>query len=251
MRQALLIIGLLFSSSGSLGQGGKPEAVQVRRYERTGSGFDAITEANYELTRIATKPDDVAVIRLCSREPMALALSIAAMNPFTVARALNQGYNFVLERILFLRSEDCLGSDSAVAATELWAVPKGAALPTSVESINASQARLQTVGATNLLAEGTRNYRLAVKELTTKVRAAPDAIGVVVGYYFKQPSLEMKRRVREAQKMLEQSGLPHDRYSVRLMPWPGARSIDPPEPEPKYPSVLVVEVMKDRDARRY
>jgi len=64
---------------------------------------------------------------------MPLALSIAAMNPFIVARALNQGYNFSLERILFLRSEDCLGSDPAVAATELWAVPKGAALPPFVE----------------------------------------------------------------------------------------------------------------------
>src|SRR2546429_2119485 len=121
MRQTLfLIIGLLLSSGVSLGQGGKPEAVQVRRYERTGSGFDAITEANYELTRIAGKPDDIAVVRICSREPMPLALSIAAMNPFTVARALNQGYNFALKRILFLRSENCLSSDTAVAATELW-----------------------------------------------------------------------------------------------------------------------------------
>ena len=147
MRKVLfLIIGLLLPSGVSLGQVGKPAAVQVRRCERTGSGFDAITEANYELTRIAAKPDDVAVVRVCSREPMPLALSIAAMNPFTVARALNQGYNFALERILFLRSEDCLGPDSAVAATELWAVPKGAALPTFVESIKSNQAHLETVG---------------------------------------------------------------------------------------------------------
>lgn len=250
MRQALLIVGLLLSSGVSLGQGSKPEAVQVRRYERTGSGFDAITEANYELTRIAAKPDDVAVVRVCSREPMPLALSIAAMNPFTVARALNQGYNFALERVLFLRSEDCLGSDSAVAATELWAVPKGAAMPVFVDSIKSSQARLETVGTKNLLAEGTRNYRLAVQRLTTKVRASPEATGVVVGYYFKQPSPELKRRVGEAQKMLKQSGLPRHRYSVRLMPWPGERSIDPPEPEPKYPSVFVVEVAKAKDSAR-
>ena len=251
VQQALfLIIGLLLSSGVSLGQGGKPETVQVRRYERGGSGFDEITEANYELTRTLGNSNDLAVVRICSKEPMPLALSIAAMNPFTVARALNQGYNFALERILFLRSEDWLGSDPAVAATELWAVSKDAALPPFVESIKSSQARLETVGTKTLLAEGTRNYRLAVKELTTKVRAAPEAIGVVVGYYFKQPSREMKRRVSEARKMLEQSGLPRDRYSVRLMPWPGERSIEPPEPEPKYPNIFVVAVAKEKDARR-
>ncbi len=249
-RQVLfLIIGLLLSSGVSLGQVHNPKAVQVRRYERTGSGFDAITEANYELTRIAAKPDDVAVIRVCSRDPMPLALSMAAMNPFMVASALNQGYNFALERILFLRSEDCLGSDPAIAAAELWAVPKGASLPTFVESIKSSEAHLETVGTKTLLAEGTRNYRLAIKEVTTKVRAAREAIAVVVGYYFKQPSAEMKRRVSEAQKMLEESGLPRDHYSVRLMPWPGERSIDPPEAEPRYPSVFVVKVQRDT-ARR-
>lgn len=246
MRQVMfLIIGLLLLSGVAPSQGRKPEAVQVHRFERAGSGFDAITEANYELTRIATRSDDVAVIRVCSREPMPVALSIAAMNPFTVARALNQGYNFALERVLFLRSEDCLGSEAAVAATELWVAPKGAALPAFVDLIKSTQAHLETVGTKSLLAAGARNYRFAVRELATKVRAKPEATGVVVGYYFKQPSPEMKRRVSEAQKMLEQSGLPRDRYSVRFMPWPGEQSIDPPEPEPKYPSIFIVEVARD------
>lgn len=119
-------------------------------------------------------------VRICSREPMPLALSTAAMNPFTIARALNQGYNFPHEHILFLRSEDCLGTHAAVAATELWAVPNGAALPTFVESIKSSQARLETVGTKTLLAKGTRNYRSAIKELTAKVRAAPEATGMIV-----------------------------------------------------------------------
>ena len=252
MRQALfLIIGLLFFSGVLHGQGStNPKAMQLRRYERSGSGFDEITEANYELSRRLDTSNDLTAIRVCSRESMPLALSIAAMNPFTVARALNQGYNFSLERILFLRSEDCLGSDSAVAATELWAVPKGAELPSFVESIKSSQAQLQIVGTKTLKAAGMRNYKSAVKELTTKMRATPEAIGVIVGYYFKQPSPEVRRRVSEVQKMLEQSGLPRDRYSVRLMPWPGERSIDPPETEPKYPSFFIVKVAKEKESAR-
>jgi hypothetical protein len=249
MRQALfLIIELLLLSGLSLGQvSTKPDSVRMRRYERGGSGFDEITEANYELTRRIDTSNDLAVVRICSRESMPLALSIAAMNPFTVAGALNQGYNFSLERILFLRSEDCLGSDPAVAATELWAAPKGAALPPFVESIKSSQAHLEILGTKSLLAAGTRNYRLAVKELTTKLRAAPEAVGVVAGYYYKNPSLVMKRRLREVRKMLEQSGLRQDRYFVRFIPWPGERSVDPPQPEPKYPNLFVVEVAKARN----
>lgn len=252
MRQiGFLIIVLFILSDLPLGQvGTQPEAMRMRRCERGCSGFDEITEANYVLTRRLDTSNDFAVVRICSKEPMPLALSVAAINPFTVARALNQGYNFALERILFLRSEDCLGSDSSVAATELWAVPKGAALPTFVESIKSSQAHIETIGTKTLLAEGARNYRLAVKELTTKVRAAPEATGVVVGYYFKQPSPGIKKRVNEAQKMLEQGGLSRDRYSVRLIPWPGERSIDPPEPEPKYPSIFVVKVAKGMDSAK-
>src|SRR5690242_15241028 len=84
---------------------------------------------------------------------------------------------------------------------ELWAVPKGATLPDFVESIKSSQAHLETVGTKTLLAEGTRNYRSAVKELTAKVRATPEATGMIVGYYFKQPTVDLKRRVSEARKM--------------------------------------------------
>ncbi len=250
IRQGLaVLLGLLLCSATLLAQDDtKTQAARVRRYERMGSGGDAIMEATVDLVHYTSQPID-AVVRVCSNEPMPLALSIAAMNPFIVARALNQGYNFSLERILFLRSEDCLGSDPAVAATELWAVPKGAALPPFVESIKSSHTHLEILGTKDLLAAGTRNYRLAVRELTTKLRTAPEAMGVVVGYYYKNPSLMMRRRLREVRKMLEQSGLRQDRYFVRFIPWPGERSIDPPEAEPKYPSVFVVKVERDT-ARR-
>lgn len=247
MRQILfLIIGLLLLSGVSLGQvSTKADSMRMRRYEHGGAGFDEITEANYELTRRLDISNDLAALRICSRESLPLALSIAAINPFTVARALNQGYNFSLERILFLRAEDCLGSDPAIAATELWAVPKGAALPPFVESIKSSQAQLEILEAKHFRAEGTWNYKLAARKLTKKLRATADATGVVVGYYFSQPSPQIKRRLSEVRKMLAQTGLPRDRYSIRSMPWPGERS-DPPEPEPKYPSVFVVRISRDR-----
>lgn len=248
MRKGLtLILSLLLYSSGSLlGQDASEIGAQrIDRYEG-GASFDEIMEANWRLSRYINNANDRAAVRVCSKEPLPVALSIAAMNPFRVAKAL-EGYNFSPERVMFLRSEDCRSNNPLVAATELWIVPTGATLPASVESIKASQAHLETVGKKDLLSEGARNYRAATQELTTKLYAKPGAVGVVLGYYYKQPSRIMKRRLREVCKLLEQSGLPKDRYFVRLAPWTGEYSDD--DPEPKYPSLLVVEVARD-NARR-
>lgn len=245
MWRAVLLTIVLLSPVAILlprSRGVQSEAKLVHRCEEGCSGYDSIMERTLDLTQEGAVRAGTVAVRVCSKEPMPLALSIAAMNPFKVAKWMNDVYNYPSDRVVFLRSEDCLGSKSRVAATELWAVPKGAALPAFIESIRSSQAHLETVGTKTLSADGTRNYRLAVKALTKKVRAAPETIGVVVGYYFKRPSPQLKRRVSAARRILEQSGLPRDRYSVRLMPWPGERSIDPPEPEPEYPSIFIVEV---------
>jgi hypothetical protein len=89
-----------------------------------------------------------------------------------------------------------------------------------------------------------RSYQAALQKLSAKLRANPGAVGVVVGYYYKQPSLMMKRRLRGVQKMLERSGLSPERYFVRLAPWTGEQAIDPSDPEPKYPRLFVMEIAK-------
>ena len=52
----------------------------------------------------------------------------------------------------------------------------------------------------------------------------------------------MQRRIREVSALLERSGLPQTRYSVRLVPWPGEWSVGPPAPEPVFPTFFIVEV---------
>jgi hypothetical protein len=247
-----LTLVLLLSFSASLpGQStAKEEAERIRRYERMGSGGDAIMEANSDLMHFAGRPDDRVAVRVCSKGPMPLALSIAATDPFLVAKLLKEGYSYSPDRILFLRSEDCLGSDPKIAATELWAIPKGATLPASVESVRSNQVRLESIGVTeNTPVRGARNYRAAVQELITKLRARPQAVGLVLGYYYRRPSLLMQRRLRKVRRLLEQSGLSQDRYFVRLAPWNGEYGTDPPDPEPRYASVSIIEVTRD-SARR-
>lgn len=252
MRQALaLMIGLLLSSGASLPRQGRvrPEATLVHRYEE-GCGYSCAQELAIDLGGVYGKnPDDKVAVRLCSREPLPVALSTSAAAYGYVISILEGSYGYTPERILFSRSEDCLGSDRAVTATEFWVIPSGAAPPASVESIRSNQVRLESVGAEAIIVEGIRNYRAATQELITKLREKPQAVGVVLGYYYQRPNPVMRRRLNEVRRLLEQSGLPQDRYFVRLARWTGERSVDPPDPEPRYPSVFVVEVARD-SARR-
>lgn len=249
LRTALtLVLGSVLSCGTSLlGQtGANTQAERIRRYERMGSGGDAIMEATLDLTRHTAQPAE-AVVRVCSREPMPLALALAAMSPFKVAKWMHEVYNYPLEHVVFSRAEDCLGSNRGVAAAELWAVPKGATPPASVESIRSSQARLEPVGTKDLSPKGVQRYRAAAQDLAAKLKAKPGAVGIVLGYYYRQPTPSMERKLREVRKVLETSRLAQDRYYVRLAEWTGEYGDD--DPEPKYPSMLIVEVARD-NARR-
>ena len=89
---------------------------------------------------------------------------------------------------------------------------------------------------------------MALQKLSARLRANPDAVGIVLGYYYKQPSRLMKLRLHEVQRTLKAAGLSEDRYSVRLAPWTGEYGDD--DPEPRYPSLFVVEVAKANSARK-
>jgi hypothetical protein len=244
------MLGLLLSSSASLPRQAsvRPEAKLVHRYENR-CGYSCAQELAIDLGGVYGKnPNDTVAVRLCSKEPLPVALSTSAAAYGYVISILEGSYGYTPERVLFLRSEDCLGSNRAITATEFWVIPKGAALPSSAESMKSNQVRIDPLGMEGLIGSA-RTYRAALKKLPTRLRGNPEAVGVVVGYYYKQPSLVMKRRLREVRKMLEQSGLPQDRYFVRLAPWTGEQAFDPPDPEPQYPSVFIIEIARD-SARR-
>lgn len=246
-RVLALLVGLLLSSGTvASGQTGLRPAVKlVHRYERS-CGYSCAQELGIDLGGVhANKPGDTVAVRFCSKQSLPLALSTSAAAYGYVTAVLTGTYGYTPERILFLRSEDCLGPDPAVTATEFWAVPQGAALPASVESIRSNQVQLEAVGTETLSVEGTRDYRAAVQDLIVKLRARPEAVGVVLGNYYRRPNATLRRRLDEVRELLKRSGLPQERYFVRLAPWTGEYTISPPEPEPTYPSVSIVEVGGD------
>jgi hypothetical protein len=169
----------------------------------------------------------------------AVALSTAAASPFVLLEYLEH-YGFSREHILLLRSEDCLGANPAIAVTEFWAIPKGATPPPSVESTRSNEARLEVVRTEDTIKSG-KTYRAALRQLIVKLRAKPEAVGVVVDSYYENPSPILEKNLHLARRVMEQSGLSAGRYFVRLMPRSGVRSDHPSEPETKYPNLFVVE----------
>jgi len=248
---ALLI--LAFNSLPSVGQD-LPKATLIERCDPHCPRFRGDVGETALTLRLLNSPADIAVLRVCSKQSMPFALATAAMAPRVYADWIITRLGYSPERVLFLRSEDCLASNPEVTAAELWSVPKGADLPPHVESVKSCHFRINFLGARPRGAneyEGAVNYRAAVRQLITELRAKPNAAGVVWGYYLERPTSIMRRRIRESQRLMEQSNLTRDRYLVRLEGWSGYAAFYPePDPEPRYPSVYFAEVLEGCNQER-
>jgi hypothetical protein len=220
------------------------------RYEH-GAAPNRIIEDVLTLTlSVSSKARESVAIRLCSREPMPFALATAGGDPFLIADLLVNAYAYPPERVIFLRSEDCLLSgNQSEPITEIWAIPDGASLPSHVEALKFNQVRRVSLGK-RTANRGVRDYRAAVQRLIQDLRANPSSAGVVFGYFLERPSPVLRRRLREVTRIFQQSGLPADRYLVRPMRWNDEASTIPPDSEPQYPSVFVVEAVKGKDSAR-
>lgn len=213
-------------------------ARMVHRFE-SGYSLHRLTETA-EFAAASAGSNGRVAIRLCSNDPLPVAVFIAAADPFTVISNLKQYSGYTRERITLLRSTDCINARSALAATELWGVPEGASMPASNEAFTAAQLTEDNIGnADNLKSE--QDYKAVLQKLVERLRAQPDSTGVVVGSYYKKTSSRMKQRMRSAQEALERSGLPSSRYAVRIVPEAGEKAGD--EREPDFPFLEVVEVV--------
>lgn len=215
------------------------------RYEQ-GAAPHRIAEDVLTLTlSVSSEARARVAIRVCSREPMPFALATAGADPFLIADRLANAYAYLPERVVFLRSEDCLSSDNqSEPVTEIWAIPEGASLPPHVEDFTSNRIRRTPLGKEQSN-RGVRDYKTALQKLIQDLRANPSAVGVIFGYFLERPNPALQRRLREVTRTLEQSGLPRERYLVRPKAWDDEVSAYPPDSEPQYPSVFTVEVARD------
>ena len=240
--RTLFFVALLLALAEFVsGQSPLPKAELIHRYER-GCGLSCNQELAIDLggVRGATS-DDIIAVRLCSKEPLPEALAFAASPPGYVIEILCN-YKYTSERILVLRSDDCIGRNPTVAATEYWVVHTGGKLPSAIESVKSCQLDLGSLGTRGA---SFREYRTALNNLPQALKSNSARFGVVLGYYIHRPSARMVKRMKEVRRFLERSGMPQDRYLVSLKPWTGEYAIEPPDPEPKYPDISIIEISKN------
>ena len=208
----------------------------VRRYEN-GCGHSCAQELAIDIGTATRASDDRLAVRLCSRKTLAAALATATAPPDYLFSILKGSYGYTDDRIWFLLSPDCEAKNSFLTTTEFWVVPKGVQLPRAVQSVVSTQVQVDQLGAPIGDAE---SYGKLSSDLIQKLRANRGAVGVVVGYYYQKPSPLLRRRLREVDNSLRQSGLAKERYSTHLLPWPGEKTAS--DPEPTYPSGVVIEL---------
>jgi hypothetical protein len=239
-RLSLLVLVFLLSALPgplSLAQQGA-QAKLFKRYEK-GAAYNRIVEDVLTLT-IAVKKEERAkvAVRVCSKQPLPLALVTANADPFHITELLTGGYGYSSSQVVFLRAEDCLGNEPSRNTVEIWTLAQGASLPAHVEALESSQARRSALGKSPAN-RGVRDYRNAVDELVKDLQSNPASTGVVIGYYLKRPSAGLKRRLKEVTRIFERSGLPRDRYLVYSTYWNDEASDS--DPEPQYPSVFIIK----------
>lgn len=247
MRFALIVCFLFSAPVSLLGQEpSQPKAIASRRLVTRGEMYHPLQEIYLDLEASAGNPGDMIAMRICSREPLPLAMFLAVVSPIgrgeSVAKdGLNGRVFFTRDRIMILRSPDCPVTHPPYVPLEFWGVPRGAALPPSVESAKLCQVRVEGVDSDEPI-RSLQAYRASLREILAKVRANPEAVAIVRGEYNVRPSASMKRALREAERFFERSGLPGNKYYVRMKP---SAYYDPDydrEPEPKYPSVVAVRI---------
>ena len=245
----VLFLSLLLPAFGVCAQSDSQNVARLFKRYDSGAAYNRVTEDVLTLSiSVTTKERARVAVRVCSKELMPFALATAGADPFHIAELLTGGYGYTSERVIFLRSEECLSKSSSRTATEIWTIPENASLPPNVEALKSNQARLVSLGK-RPANRGVRDYRSAVGEMIKTLRADPASRGVVFGYFLERPSPVLQRRLREVTRILEQSGLPTDRYLVRPKGWNDEVSTYPPDSEPRYPSVFVIEGMRDSTRR--
>jgi hypothetical protein len=235
-----MLWGVLIPADVRLQEKAQRETKLVKRAE-IGCGYSCNQELAIDLGGVhGDQPGDVVAVRFCSKLPLPMAFATTTSPPWYVFSILTDNYRYTPERLLFLRSADCVSSQPA-AATEYWVVPKGAPLPPHLEAVKPCRLVYDSLAGDESL-PGERGYKSELRRLVRKLRANSNAVGVVQGFYINRPQRSLKRRMLESERFLERSGLPSGRYLVLMMHWTGEYGIDPPEPQPKYPNVFTVEV---------
>lgn len=248
----VLVLTLLWSSSEANGQ--KPaDASQARLLSSIGNeGGDLLNmlyKMGLEVQAAKFDPkEDTFAIRVCSNDPLPLALPTAAGAPFLTTIKLEK-LGVPKSRIYYLRQNTkCAIPANGFALTEYWLVPKGAELPEYVEARSAANLLGQQfthwggvekgdrseVGETELLTP--QSYAAILEKIVALLKENKNAIAVIqVRYYKRSSPSDLDKTLAETQNYLRNNGISPYRVHTKRIYW----GPSPSAPE-KYPNLFVV-----------
>ena len=185
----------------------------------------------------ASGPRGIAAFRICTGEPLPVALFMAREPWLLASTMLEWDPEFTADRILILRSSVCTRAVLR-AQIETWGVPPGAEAPPFEDGVRLSDLRVIDAWAKRPRTEAT--YRLALAESAEAVRSSAASYLVVRGYFWRD-SAAMRANLARAQALIAEQ-CPNRGY-VRLMRsmndrWgsePGRRT---------YPDIYIVHLDK-------
>jgi hypothetical protein len=222
-----------------------------KRFEIGGNNQDRFGEWGFNLAMdMRSLPKSQLIIRLCSTKSLPVAIGSAALDPLIFSDYLSKDFEgfkptIAFNRIKIDRSEKCIGKVASNTAADLWLVFNDGNLPDSSETIEACQIRIKDIKSKEDkkrdIFVGTYNHRLAIKRLIEELKENPQATGSVIGSYIDISTKEIKQKLSVARTMLKKSGLPANRYDVRLMRWTGFHEIE----EPKYLEIKTIAIVKE------
>jgi hypothetical protein len=211
--------------------------VLIRTFS-TGDFQNAVSDAAFYLREIVDKSEGKIAVRICTTEPMPVALAVATGRPFLL-QFLLESHGYSSERLFFLRYKNCNYNKPDIAITEFWSVPNGEQLPLSDESILATKASIKEYPS-NGKARQQAVFRKNLLALINDMNKSPNSFGVIVGYYNKHPGAALKRNSRFAESFLRNKDAVAGRVYTRLLPWIGTS--DSNDKEPQFPVIILVNV---------
>ena len=232
----VLLLSFLLASVGSAKR--KPEQTETRK-DASPIGrcvgdclFETLRQEYAFYLADAAHSSRIAV-RLCSKERFEIAIAKASGNLSALTDALKRWQHVNPDEIALLLSDDCLPAGAGRVATEFWAVPPAASLPSHERNIRLTDASITITRG--------KDHRTKVEEFIRQLREKPDSYGFVKGSYFSHPSSTLRRRVRDAERRVLRHADLKGRFAVGLVPY-GIIYSD--YIEPKEPVFIVIQILK-------
>ena len=195
--------------------------------------------------------EDTFAIRVCSNEPLRLALPMAAGDPFLAAIKVEK-LGVPKSRIYYLRyNKNCVIPRGGFALTEYWVVPRGAEFPEHLEARSAASLLGTQFTNWGQIEKGDRHevdndiqtltpqsYAAILDKVVALLKENKNAIAVFeVRYYAHSSSPELRKRLAETESYVKRNGISSYRIHTKRFRW-GPKSYD--RQSDAYPNVFVV-----------